>query len=183
MLMLGMLLFCSKLLAQTRTVTGRVTDANGAPIAGASVLVHNTNVGTVTREDGTFSITVPANARVLHISAVGHTPQEITIGNQSSVNVSMQAGTQQNMQEVIVTTGYTRERRSQFAGAATVLSSRAVETVPVGSFDQALQGRAPGLLVNSGSGQPGRSSAQAPTRQAGSIGEIRDGAVQVARQD
>jgi hypothetical protein len=76
MLMLGMLLFCSQLLAQTRTVTGRVTDANGAPIAGASVLVHNTNVGTVTREDGTFSITVPANARVLHISAVGHTPRK-----------------------------------------------------------------------------------------------------------
>jgi TonB-linked SusC/RagA family outer membrane protein len=153
--MLGMLLCTSQLLAQSRTITGRVTEANGTPIAGASVIIHNTNVGTVTNENGTFSIAVPENARVLLISAVGHASQEVTIGNQTSVNVTLQQSAQQSMQEVIVTTGYTRERRSQFAGAATVLSSRAVETVPVASFEQALQGRAPGMVVNSGSGQPG----------------------------
>jgi TonB-linked SusC/RagA family outer membrane protein len=70
--------------------------------------------------------------------------------------------------EGVVVTGYTRERKSQFAGAATVIGSKAVETVPVGSFDQALQGRAPGVLVNSGSGQPG-SSAQITIRGVQSI--------------
>jgi hypothetical protein len=70
--MLGLLLFASQLLAQGRTITGQVADANGAPITGASVQIHNTNVGTVTREDGTFSITVLANPPVLVFSAVGH---------------------------------------------------------------------------------------------------------------
>ncbi|MDQ3277009.1 MAG: TonB-dependent receptor plug domain-containing protein, partial [Bacteroidota bacterium] len=158
MLLLGLLLTTDQLLAQNRNLTGRVTEPNGTPIVGASVLIHNTNVGTVTKDDGTFSIAVPANARVLLISAVGHTAQEVTIGTQTNINVTLQESAQQSMQEVIVTTGYTRERRSQFAGAATVLSSRAVETVPVASFEQALQGRAPGMVVNSGSGQPGASA-------------------------
>jgi TonB-linked SusC/RagA family outer membrane protein len=156
MLMLGVLLLSLQLLAQTRTVTGRVTDANGAPLTGATVQIKNSRTGTVTKEDGTFSINVPANARTLVISAVGQAAQEVTIGNQTTLTVTLQAGSQQNMQEVIVT-GYSRERRSQFAGSASTISPKAVEMVPVGSFDQALQGRAPGVLVNSGSGQPGSS--------------------------
>lgn len=157
-LVLGMLLLSSQLLAQTRTISGKVSDAAGAPIAGASVQVKNTNVGTVTKEDGSFSLNAPANARTLVVSAVGQASQEVSIGGGNNLSISLQAGNQQNMQEVIVSTGYTRERRSQFAGAATVLGGRAVETVPVGSFEQALQGRAPGMLVNSGSGQPGSSA-------------------------
>jgi TonB-linked SusC/RagA family outer membrane protein len=155
--MLGLLLISGQLLAQTRTITGKVTDDKGTAIAGASVQVKGSTVGTVTREDGTFSLNVPQNARTLVISAVGQAEQEVTIGSQSNLTVSLRSG-DSNLQEVIVSTGYTRERKSTFAGAATVLSSKVVETVPVGSFDQALQGRAPGVLVNSGSGQPGTSA-------------------------
>jgi TonB-linked SusC/RagA family outer membrane protein len=157
-LMLGVFVLCTELLAQTRTVTGRVVDNQGNPIPGASVTIRGTNSGTVTREDGSYSLTVPATARVIVISAVGQATQEITLGTQTTINVTLQQGAQANLQEVVVTTGYTRERRSQFAGAATVLSGRVVETTPVGAFDQALQGRAPGMLVNSGSGQPGSSA-------------------------
>lgn len=157
MLLLGTLLLGLQLLAQNRTVTGRVTNDKGTPIPGASVQIKNSNVGTVTREDGTFTITLPANARTLVVTAVGQTAQEVSVGNQTTLSVSLLAG-DQSLQEVVVTTGYSRERKSQFSGAATVLNAgKTVELVPVGSFDQALQGQAPGLLVNSGSGQPGSS--------------------------
>lgn len=156
-MMLGLLLVCLQVLAQNRTVTGRVTDANGNPVSGASIQLKNTKFGTVTNADGAFSINVPDNAKTIVVSAVGLAAKEISIGNQANVSISL-IGNEQNLQEVVVSTGYTRERRSQFAGAATVLSGRVVDAVPVGSFDQALQGRAPGMLVNSGSGQPGASA-------------------------
>lgn len=86
-----------------RTVTGRVTDANGAPIPNASVVIQNTRTGTVTKEDGSFSISVPANGRTLIISAVGMASQDLVIGTQSSLTVALKVGTQQNMEEVVVT--------------------------------------------------------------------------------
>ncbi len=147
---------CLQLLAQNRTITGRVTDEKGIAVPSASVTIKGASIGTTTAADGTFSISVPQNVRSLTVSSIGFQNQDVIIGNQNSISVSLVTG-DNSLTEVVVT-GYTRERRSQFAGAATVLSSKTVETVPVGSFDQALQGRAPGLLVNSGSGQPGNSA-------------------------
>lgn len=74
---MAMLLLCGQLLAQqSRTITGRVTDANGAPIPNASILVKGTSIGTTSKADGTFSITVPPSSRILVISAVGLAEQE-----------------------------------------------------------------------------------------------------------
>lgn len=142
----------TQLAAQTRTVRGKITDDKGASLAGASILVKGTTIGTNSGADGTFSLNVPSSAKTLVIRSLGFTQQEITIGN-GTVNVSMKAAAE-NLEEVVVT-GYSREKKSSFTGASSVISSKAIETVPVGSFDQALQGRAPGVLVNSGSGQPG----------------------------
>jgi TonB-linked SusC/RagA family outer membrane protein len=156
MLMLGVFVLCAQLLAQNRAVSGRVTDETGNPIIAATVLVKGTKTGTVTDANGNYTVNVPANARTLIISGVGFAAQEVAIGNQSTVSVSLRS--EATGLEGVVVTGYSRERKSQFAGAASVLTAKAVETVPVGSFEQALQGRAPGLLVNSGSGQPGTSA-------------------------
>ncbi len=155
LIMLGMLMVNSQLLAQGRTVTGKVTDENGKAVFAASVLVKGTQLGTTTNNTGDFTMTVPANATTLVISGIGFAPQQVVIGNQSLLSISLKSLTSDL--DAVVVTGYTRERKSQFAGAATVIGAKAVETVPVGSFDQALQGRAPGLLVNSSSGQPGAS--------------------------
>lgn len=73
-----------------RTVTGRVTDANGNPVPNASVQVRNSQVGTVTKDDGTFSLAVPANGRALVITSVGLAEQEVVIGSQNTINVSLQ---------------------------------------------------------------------------------------------
>lgn len=140
--------------AQNRTITGTLKDDKGGPVVNGSVLVKGTNVGTTTDANGQFSISVPANGRTLVFSGVGLASQEVSIGNRTSINVTMQAAAGVSLEDVIVT-GYTSERRKNYTGSATVLSSKTVENVPVASFDQALQGRAPGILANSGNGQPG----------------------------
>lgn len=155
-----------QLQAQNRTITGTVTDESGKPVSGASVLVKGTSTGTLTKENGSYSISVPSTATALVISGLNLAPKEVKLGKGNTVNASLNS-TIDNLDEVVVT-GYSREKKTQFAGAAAVLSGKVVETVPVGAFDQALQGRVPGMLVNSGSGQPG-SSAQVTIRGVQSI--------------
>jgi TonB-linked SusC/RagA family outer membrane protein len=153
-LLLGLLCFNAHLLAQTRTVTGTVTDAAGAPIPGATIQLKGTNTGTVSKDDGSFSLTVPAGARTLVISAVGQTAQEVALGNLTTIDVTLASGKQASLDEVIVT-GYGRQKRSEYAGSAAKVTGREIRNTPVASFDQMLQGRAPGLSILSGNGQPG----------------------------
>lgn len=157
LLVLCLAMAASQLWAQaTKTVTGTVTDDKGLPLAGATVSARGTNAKTITAADGRFSITVPQSTSRLQITYVGFTTQEVAISG-GSVNVKMSASDAADLTEVVVT-GYGREKKSGFTGASTQISGAAVGSVPVGAFDQALQGRAPGVLVNSGSGQPGSSA-------------------------
>ena len=74
-----LVLSVQSLLAQTKTLTGKVTDNNGAPLAGASVMEKGTNNGTFTGQDGTFSLSVSDKAKALIVSAIGFSSQELTI--------------------------------------------------------------------------------------------------------
>ncbi|HKH60514.1 MAG TPA: SusC/RagA family TonB-linked outer membrane protein, partial [Flavitalea sp.] len=152
-----LLLYSLELSAQSsRTVTGKVTDDKGDPVFGASILIKGSRTGTTTDANGEFRLNVPASAKALVISAINHLSTEMPIGQNDSYTINLKDDTK-NLEEVVVT-GYGRERKGRFVGAASVLSAKVVETVPVGAFDQALQGRAPGLLINSNSGQPGTSA-------------------------
>jgi TonB-linked SusC/RagA family outer membrane protein len=153
--LLVMVMFTTFAMAQNKTVTGKVTDEKGAPVANASVLVKGTTKGVTTNNDGSFSISVPATAKTLVVSSVGFTAKDVSIKG-SSLNVSLQASSA-TLDEVVIT-GYSREKKSQFSGAASVVGAKSIETVPVGAFDQVLQGRVPGMVVNSGTGQPGSSA-------------------------
>jgi TonB-linked SusC/RagA family outer membrane protein len=152
------LLMCTvHLFAQEKTVTGKVTDEkDGAPLPGVSVTVKGTTVGTVTGADGSYRLSVPSNAKTLVFSFVNYESIEMSIGNKTAINVGLGTN-EKNLQEVVVT-GYSREKKTNFTGSAAQVSGKLIETVPVGAFDQALQGRVPGMLVNSGSGQPGGSA-------------------------
>ncbi len=154
-LLIACLLMSIQVWAQNRAVTGKVTDQSGKPISGVSIVIKGSTRGTVTNESGVFTLNVPNDAKTLVISEVGFTSREVAI---TSNSLSITLVSQNNQMDEVVVTGYTREKKSQFAGAASLITAKAVETVPVGSFDQALQGRAPGLLVNSSSGQPGSSA-------------------------
>ena len=147
----------SQLIAQTRPLSGKITDELGNPLVGATVSVAgSTRTSTTTNASGVFTINVPANARQLEITYVGFTTQRVAITSANSIDVKLAAG-DGSLGDVVVT-GYTREKRTQFAGASTTVSAKAIENVPVAAFDQMLQGRVPGLLVNSGTGQPGASA-------------------------
>src|SRR5690606_7091986 len=89
LMVLGVVLITGQLLAQQRTITGKVTDDSGSPVANASVVVKGTTIGTVTRQDGTYTLQVPANATTLVISSVNMTPVEQTIGSESVINAQL----------------------------------------------------------------------------------------------
>ena len=141
--------------AQDRVVSGKVSDANGAPIPNASIVVSGGKTGTSTNVNGEFSLRVSNTARTLLISAVNYGTQSILInGNTANATLTLQT---LSMDEVVVT-GISRVKKSEFTGAVTKITTEQIQNRPVGSFDQLLQGRAPGLLALTGSGQPGSNS-------------------------
>ena len=149
-----------------RTITGVVTGDNGIPLPNISVLVKGTTVGASTSENGSYNVKVPANGTTLVFSGTDLQSKEISIGNQTSINVSM-TSTTRNLEEVVIT-GYTVRQKSEFTGASSKVGSKSIEQVPLASFEQILQGRAPGLYIASGSGQPG-TAARVNIRGVGSI--------------
>ena len=140
-----------------KTVSGKVTDANGKPMSNVSVIVKGTTVGTTTGADGTYSIQVPAEGKVLEFSYLGFETQTTTIGNKLVYSPSLVSSDSKELAEVVVT-GISRVKKSQFAGATTRIDEKQLKNQPVGSFDQILQGRAPGVTSLTGSGAPGSAS-------------------------
>ena len=171
MLMLGML-FSLQLWAQNRTITGKVTSASGDPVPNASVQVRGSTVGTVTSNDGTFSLSIPPNASTLVISSLGYATQELPIGNQTIFNARLEAGAQQSMQEVVVV-GYTATTRQAFTGTAKVVAGEELSNKNVSNVSQALAGEVSGVRVINPSGQPG-TAATVRIRGIGSVNGNRD---------
>jgi TonB-linked SusC/RagA family outer membrane protein len=147
------LFFSGALLAQ-KTITGKVTDEAGKPIADVSVTAKGTNVGTVTKADGSYSLNLPANAKQIVFSAVEYTPQTVNVGSRNVYSVTLVGAGSKDLGDVVVT-GIKNIKKADFSGATSRIAPRNVEDRPVGSFDQLLQGQVPGLLAVTGSGQPG----------------------------
>ena len=169
-LLTTLLLLTGSLLAQKK-ITGKVTDEKGMVLPNATIAVKGTNLATVTNETGAFSLTVPPASRVLVISSAGMASKEITIGNQTEINTSLTASASSTLTEVIVSTGYSTRKRTQFTGASSNVTAKDIDQLPLASFEQMLQGQAPGVYIASGSGQPG-SSARVNIRGVGSFGNV-----------
>ncbi len=139
--------------AQNRQVSGKVTSAlDGAPISGVSITVVGGSTGTQTDGAGNFSLQASADSE-LSFSYVGYLSQRIAVGGRSIVNVQL-VSNDSYLEEVVIT-GYGEVKKSDFAGSVAVVGGKDVENRPVANVTQNLQGRVPGLLANSGSGQPG----------------------------
>lgn len=156
-LLLPLFLFLSAISwAQNKTITGKVVDENNAGVVGASVMVQNSTIGTVTDENGDFTLSVPANAPALVVSIVGFATQVVPItGNTISVSLTRSAGS--NLDEVVVV-GYGTQRKSNVTGAISSVKAKDLENVPNGRIEQALQGRVSGVTIMQNSGQPGSAS-------------------------
>ncbi len=154
-----------ELFAQTKTVTGKVTDVkSGTPISGVAVSVNGNNVA-LTGEDGAFTANVPQDAKKLLFKSVGYDNVSADIIS-GTLMIKMMAS-DKNLEEVVVT-GYKSAQKRSFAGSAGTIKGEEVANVPIASFDQAMQGRTPGLILRANSGQPG-ASGSAIIRGRGSI--------------
>jgi TonB-dependent starch-binding outer membrane protein SusC len=138
-------------LAQSKTITGRVTSAEepgGVP--GASVVVKGTTQGTITNLDGSYSIAVPQDASVLVFSFVGYLTKEMPIGSSNVINVVLT--TDVKVLNEVVVTGYGTQERREITGSVASISSKDIENLVAPSFESQLAGRAPGVQVTTPSG-------------------------------
>jgi len=155
--LLSSLVFCFALqvLAQgSKKISGKIVDQKTKQGLGG-VTVNAGKVNALSDANGNYQINV-TDQKSLSFSIVGYEKLSRTIGAATTINVEL-ASVEAVLEEVVIT-GYARESKAKFAGAVTTISGKTVNDVPVGSFDQAFQGRVPGMLVNSGSGQPGSSA-------------------------
>jgi TonB-dependent starch-binding outer membrane protein SusC len=132
-------------MAQNRTVTGKVTASDNSLLPGANILLKGTAIGTITDASGNFSIEVRSDNDVLVISSIGFRPQQITIGNQTTLTIAMQEDISQ-LSEVVVT-GYGTERQKDVTGAVSTVAPKDLTAVPAANFAQQLQGRVAGVTV------------------------------------
>jgi TonB-linked SusC/RagA family outer membrane protein len=135
-----------------QTVTGQITDETGAAIPGANVLIQGTTVGSVADVEGNYRIAASSDD-VLVFSFVGYLTQTAEVGNQTTINVSMEPDVQ-SLEEVVVV-GYGTQKKSDVTGALASVSSEDFEAQPLTRIDQALEGRAAGVSVVQTSGAPG----------------------------
>jgi TonB-linked SusC/RagA family outer membrane protein len=149
-----MALLCAQLHAQNRVITGKVTDASGNPIPNASVVIKGTKIGTTTKADGTYSITLPpSGAKALVISSVNLENREVVIGAENTLNASMVASNK-NMDEVVVV-GYQSVRKKDVTAAVSRISGDQIDNLPIPNFAQAAQGRVAGVAISAANGVPG----------------------------
>lgn len=145
--------FTTIALAQTRTVTGIVTDEAGKPLSGATISQKGGSAATSTNPDGSFKLDVSDRATVLLVSYVSMETQEVAIAGRSNVRVSLKS-LESSLGEVVVV-GYGRARKANLTSAQTTVSSKELEKTVNTTIEQAIQGRAAGVYITQNSGQPG----------------------------
>ncbi len=156
-----------QVLAQNRTVTGKVTDQEtGQGLPGVTVLVKGTSSGTATSVDGGFTISVPSNDAVLVFRYVGYDNKEVAVGTQSTISVQLGQSSKALSEVVIV--GYSESQQQKITSSVAEVGSERIESVALPDVNQIIQGRAPGVLSTVGSGQPG-AGANIRIRGTGSI--------------
>lgn len=144
----------SFLVGQSYNVTGQVKDDAGEPLPGVTVIVKNTIKGAVTGNDGRFFVEVPGPNAVLVFSYTGFVQQEVPLDAQRELDVTMtESGSA--LGEVVVI-GFGTSYRQDLTGSISKINSKEFELQPVQSFENALQGRAAGVFINSGSGKLGQ---------------------------
>lgn len=158
LLLIGMFHTISVGQNQPITISGRVIDTQGAAISGANVLLKGTTVGSMTNEQGNYTITIPANTNnpVLTFAFLGFIEKEEFVGNRSVINVSMQQ--EMSKLDEIVVVAYGTARKSTFTGSATVVKSDKIEKISGSGFAEALQGMSAGVSVVNNEGTPGADS-------------------------
>ncbi|MBD2702010.1 TonB-dependent receptor [Spirosoma sp. BT702] len=139
--------------AADRPLTGRITDEKNEGLPGVSVLIKGTQRGTITDADGRYRLEIPDGNVTLVFSFVGYLSQEVAVGSQNSISLSLKADAK--MMDEVVVIGYGTARKSDLTGAVGTVKTEQLMERPAPSLNQALSGRMPGVQVNTNSGRPG----------------------------
>lgn len=131
-----------------QAVSGKVTDEKGEPLVGVSVTVKATTLGTVTNTEGAYDINVPSKDAVLVFSYIGFLNQEVQVGNQNIIGITLQSD-DKALSEVLVV-GYGTQKKINATGAIDVVKGDALTNRPTTTVSQALQGKVSGMNFNTG---------------------------------
>ncbi len=146
LIMFSMLLCAITMYAQSKVVTGKVTDdKDGTPLSGVSITVKGTTIGTATDADGLFRLTVPTTAKTLIISLVNYESIEVPVDSRTGYNVKL-VSKDKSLQEVVVV-GYGVQKKKELTGSLATVKGAATADKPVQTFDQALAGRSTGVQI------------------------------------
>ncbi len=152
---------------EKKTVSGVVVDKDNIPVIGATVVVEGTTNGVITDIDGAYTIQVPSANSTLSFSYIGYSKMSVTVGNQDRINVTLQEEAI-NMEEIVVV-GYNMVKRGQITGAIDMVKSDKFANQSSATLEDRLQGKIPGLMISTGSGQPGSNDVKIRIRGTGSI--------------
>ena len=139
-------------LAQNKRISGTVKGVDGKPIAGATVLVEGTSIGTTTNAEGRFSVQAPADGTLV-VSFIGYASKSVNIAGKTRLDIALKEDTHA-IDDVIVV-AYGTAKKESFTGSVAVVKGEELEHRKVSNVTKALDGLAPGVQVTSGSGQPG----------------------------
>lgn len=148
----AMFLLLTDSMAQTRQISGKVTDDTGAGVSNASVVVQGTKVGTSTNANGEFTLNVPANAKFLEISAIDMKTKVVAVADY--VNVALDIDPQA-LAAVVVTVPYGTVKKTNFTGSENTVTNATITKQQHTSVTRTLEGMVPGLQATNGGGAPG----------------------------
>lgn len=153
---LTLLLLCSIVVAQTKTLTGRVVNEVGDPLIGATIKIKGSTIATTTDDKGAFSIDVATDALSLEVSFIGYATKEAPIVG-SDMTIQLQLDSDQGLDEVVVI-GYGTARKRDLTGSLVTIGAKNFNKGLMTSPDQLIQGKTPGVMVINNTGQPGGST-------------------------
>lgn len=152
---------------QAREVSGKVTDSFNQPLPGVTIVVKGTTKGTVSDLDGNYTLDQVAAGDVLLFSFVGMVPQEIPVGNQSAINVTMKEDAI-GIDEVVAV-GYGVQKKVNLTGAISSVTAKELDARPITNMSSALSGLATGVHISQTDGQPGKDGATIRIRGVGTL--------------
>jgi TonB-dependent starch-binding outer membrane protein SusC len=152
-MVIALVLYSSVIFAQNKTISGIISDQNGVPLMGATVIAIGEKKATTTDINGIFKISVSPNATKLVVSYVGANDLEISIEGRANIAATINV-VDTKLSEVVVI-GYGKSRRVNLTSAQTTVSSKDIEKTINTTIEQAIQGRAAGVYITQNSGQPG----------------------------
>ena len=139
---------------QAIAVTGKViSEEDGEGLPGVNVLIKGTATGTVTDVDGNYRIEVPNAEAILVFSSIGYLSEELAVGNQTVINLTMRPDIK-SLEEIVVI-GYGTQKKSNLTGAVSSVKASELQETPITSIDQGLVGRASGVMGNPNFGYAG----------------------------